>query len=867
MTSRSLPQDLPGLDPRWSRFIEVTDGDGQPVIWHLLDTHAEQAHPKDAHPASHPGALPDSTEATELTVICVHGNPTWSYLWRNLMAQVQRDLGPKVRVIAVDQLEMGYSQRTGRTRRLVDRIDDLGRLTDALNLAGPIVVVAHDWGGPVGLGWAEQHRDQLAGVVLFNTAVHQPAGAPAPAVIRAARTGPMLALVTSRTDAFIRGTTRLSGSRMAAEVARAFRAPYGERARRAGIETFVADIPLEPGHPTAACLDAVAAGLPALGDVPVLLLWGPGDPVFSDLYLSDLRARMPHASVHRYEGARHLPMEDSPAAIPDLLMWLEAAVLAGKPMRSPRGAVPSSGRLWASLERRADVDPDGTCLVEMGPRGEKQRVTWAQMREQAEGLARGLHARGVQPGDRVSVLIPPRADMIAVVYACWRIGASVVVTDSGLGLPGMRRALRGAHPDHVIGIPAGLALARTLRIPGLRMSASALPGLARSGSSEPIPGVPDREREAVLAFTSGATGPAKGVIYRQWQVERTRDALAEHYGISDADSLVAAFAPWSLLGPTLGIPSVIPAMDVTKPRTLTARALAEATHSVGGSLLWSSPAALANVIRTADRLSTPQRAALADVRIAMFAGAPVPIASLVRARGLFAGAVIRTPYGMTEALPVADVTLDEIEDAGPGDGVLVGRPIPGVELAVCPLDSLGRPLGARTTEADVTGEILVRGDHIRDGYDGLWATEYRASDEGWHRTGDVGHLDAAGRLWVEGRLAHVISTALGPITPVGIEQRVQELDFVDLAAAVGIGPVGCQQLVLVVTGAPGRDLLLDSERTAMVREHLLARLGSRVPVAAVLRRSQMPVDIRHNSKIDRRSVAEWAAEVLAGAVR
>jgi long-subunit acyl-CoA synthetase (AMP-forming) len=442
-----------------------------------------------------------------------------------------------------------------------------------------------------------------------------------------------------------------------------------------------------------------------------------------------------------------------------------------------------------------------------------------------------------------------------------------VVTDSGLGVRGMRRALRGSHPDHVIGIQAGLALARTLRLPGQRISARALAGLADSASAGPMPGVPDREAEAVVAFTSGATGPAKGVIYRQWQVERTRDALAEHYGIADSDSLVAAFAPWSILGPTLGIPSVIPAMDVTKPRTLTAIALADAARAVAGSLLWSSPAALANVIRTAERLTERQRAALAGVRIAMFAGAPVPIASLVRARELFSNAVIRTPYGMTEALPVADVTLDEVVDAGPRDGVLVGRPIPGVELAVCPLDQHGSPCGTRTTRSDVTGEILVRGDHIRDGYDGLWATDHRAWDDGWHRTGDVGHLDAAGRLWIEGRLAHVISTADGPVTPVGIEQRVQELDFVDLAAAVGIGPAGCQQLVVVVTGAPGREVLLDTDRTGQVREHLVGRLGVRAPVAAVLRRGRMPVDIRHNSKIDRGSVAEWAAGVLSGAAR
>jgi len=276
------------------------------------------------------------------------------------------------------------------------------------------------------------------------------------------------------------------------------------------------------------------------------------------------------------------------------------------------------------------------------------------------------------------------------------------------------------------------------------------------------------------------------------------------------------------------------------------------------------------VIRTQSALTPSQRDALTKVRIAMFAGAPVPLASLQAAQRLFQRAQVRTPYGMTEALPLTDVGVAEIAAVGAGDGVLVGSPIGGVEVQIAPLDVDGRPLLASTADAGITGEIRIRCDHMRDRYDALWATTHRATihqgtDAGWHATGDVGHLDDEGRLWVEGRLAHVIVTDAGPVTPVGIEQRVQELHWVDAAAAVGIGPRGCQQVVVVVTGAPGRGVLLDVDRTMQVREHL-RQAGLATP-AAVLRRDELPVDIRHQAKVDRVTLAAWASKVLAGAVR
>ena len=818
-----------------SRTVRALDSQGIERQWHLLDSWAHR------------------TGTPTLTLLCVHGNPTWSYLWRNLVAQAPTH----IRVIAVDQLEMGYSERTGVDRRLADRVIDLGNLTKTLELTGPIVTVAHDWGGPVSLGWALDHTSQLAGIVLLNTAIHQPENTHAPSLIRLARSRPLLNLNTRLTSLFITSTTGLSrvarggNPRLSKADADTYLAPYDEADRRAGVRHFVADIPLEDDHPSARELDRIAEGVRGLTDVPVLLLWGPDDPVFSDIYLHDLEERFPHAQVHRYEGARHLVIDDAPALVGDLLEW----VATGPVMPEQPGMVGTPSSLNDALLARAqDSTP---ALITMGESGSAHSISWALLADRVARVAGGFAEVGIARGDRVSVLIPPGPDLLCTVYALWRIGACAVVVDRGLGLRGMRRAIRGAAPTHVVGTREGLLLARTLRIPGARISTRDLATLIRFAS--PVNVQATQDDEAVVVFTSGATGPAKGVIYRHQQVSRTMQLLADHYELVQSDTLVAAFAPWALLGPGLGISSVIPDMDVTRPGTLTASDLAEAVVTAHGTVIWAAPAALRNVVATSDELSMKEQSALLDVRLVLSAGAPVPLPLLEEAARLFPNASLRTPYGMTEALPVAEANLDAIRHQGVGNGVFVGRALPGVEIAVAPLDRSASPSETLTADCDVTGEIAVRAAHIRDGYDRLWATTMRASrNPGWHRTGDVGHLDKQGNLWVEGRLAHVITTVDGPLTSIALEQRAIAAG-VKNAACVGIGPVGTQQVILILE-QPGESNLISAEETSAFRR------VCGYPFAAVMRMDTLPVDIRHNSKIDRLALARWATSILGGAL-
>ncbi len=862
------PPDLPGLESGWSRLVRVAEPDGTTRTFHVLDSWNGR------------------TDEPVGTLLCVHGNPTWSYLWRRLLA----DAPAGWRVVAVDQLGMGYSERIATPRVLDQRVDDLGRLTEVLGITGagrtlPVVTVAHDWGGIISLGWALRHRDQLHGVVLTNTAVQQPEGSHGPILIRLAHLPLVNQLSCRWTPLFVRVTTSLTWPRLPRQVRDAFAVPYSTVARRVPVGEFVVDIPFAADHPSHAALAAIADALPEL-DVPALLLWGPRDPVFGEVYLRDLQDRLPQTVLHRYEKASHLLPEDAPGYPAVIATWLDQKMPpASRPSQTqsdPVPAIPTAASAGSPRPRppvlaqlTAHAHDGGPAVVEIGGRS----ISWSELDDRVRKIAAGMTAAGLRPGDRVALLVPPSIDLTVALYSVWRAGGVIVVADRGLGLRGMGRALRGARLDYLIADTAGLIAARPMRLPGRRIAIRAQSSLLQrvgrvdenfpelAGLGVDRPGAPDAAAgdEAAVLFTSGATGPAKGVLYRHRQVRAQLELIRSTYRLTGDDRIVAAFAPFALYGPALGLASVVPRTDVTKPGQLTAAALGEAAAAIDATVIFASPAALRNVLATADGLSDVQRAALRRVRLVMSAGASVPAELLRRVQELVPAAELHTPYGMTEALPLTDVSLGDIEQAGEGDGVCVGRPLAGVTIAIAALDQSGRAADALTVSPGVTGEIWATAEHIRDRYDAAWVVDAAAAGHpGWHRTGDVGYLDDHGRLWVQGRTVHVITTADGPVTPVGIELRVQAaLEKAGLAAAahadvaaVGVGPVGIQQVVVVLTGK-GRPLA-GLEMTDVVR----AAAGT--PIAAVLIIKAVPVDIRHNSKIDRVAVGQWAAQILAG---
>jgi len=472
-----------------------------------------------------------------------------------------------------------------------------------------------------------------------------------------------------------------------------------------------------------------------------------------------------------------------------------------------------------------------------------------------------LRSRGVQPGDRIAVLIPPGIDLIAVVYACWRIGAVTVVADRGLGLRGLGAAVRSARVRHVIGPKAAIAAARLLRwAPRAHMiSLTSLDGSVMQGLDELDVAAPDFEASAAVVFTSGATGPAKGVRYTHGQLHAQRDALRTLYEITPADRFVAAFAPFAVFGPALGIGTGLADNDVTSPGTLTAAALDDACRRIDATMVFASPAALANVVRTANGPFP----ALAKVRLVMSAGAPVPIETLRAVAKLCPNAALHTPYGMTEVLPVADISLTQRLAVGEGRGVCVGRPVAGCDVMIAATDPSASVASLAVGE---TGEVVVRSPWMSSGYDRLWHTQQLARpviDVGvWHRTGDVGHLDGDGNVWIEGRVVHLIHTVDGSVAPVPIEVAAESVDGVQRAAAVAIGPSGVQQVVVVLEMAERSEGHAPAALAAAVRGACSPQL-----VAAVWTVKALPVDIRHNAKIDRTALGRTMERVLSGGAR
>ena len=210
------------VEPEWSRFVEVPGHDGVVRHWHVLER----------CPVAPLG-----------TIVCVHGNPTWSILWRSVLAQ----LGDRYRVIAVDQLGMGFSDRTER-RRYAERVLDLADVIEALQIDGPVIIAGHDWGGAISMGWALAAGDRLAGMVLCNTGIAVPAGRRGPWLIRLAAAGPVTDLVGHRTRIFVEGTLALSRARISQSAREAYRAPYRAAANRRAIAEFVADVPFGPAQ-------------------------------------------------------------------------------------------------------------------------------------------------------------------------------------------------------------------------------------------------------------------------------------------------------------------------------------------------------------------------------------------------------------------------------------------------------------------------------------------------------------------------------------------------------------------------------------------------------------------------------------------
>ena len=245
-------------------------------------------------------------------VVMLHGNPTWSFYYRNLVTAL-RD---RYRCIVPDHMGCGFSDKPGDDRydyTLSQRVADLERLLDHLGIDGGITLVLHDWGGMIGMAYAVRHCTRIRRLVILNTAAfHLPGEKRLPFVLKLCRDTRLGALLVRGCNAFSLAASFVGCRRnpMPAELRRAYRLPYDTWQNRIATLRFVQDIPLLPGDRSYELVSETAKGIAAFRDLPMAIFWGERDFVFDCSFLAEWEQRFPHAEVHHYPDAGHYILED-----------------------------------------------------------------------------------------------------------------------------------------------------------------------------------------------------------------------------------------------------------------------------------------------------------------------------------------------------------------------------------------------------------------------------------------------------------------------------------------------------------------------------------------------------------------------------
>ena len=530
-----------------------------------------------------------------------------------------------------------------------------------------------------------------------------------------------------------------------------------------------------------------------------------------------------------------------------------------------------------SPHRRAVVVPKGQ---DAHGRGVYAQLTFEQLEAEVDRLARGLAAIGVEPGDRMALFVPPGVEFLALTFALFRAGATVVLIDPGMGRTNLIACLEETAPAGFVAVPKAQAARLRYRskfrgatknvcvglsAPGLGVSYDRL--LSLGGGRRPLPQMQADDRAAVI-FTSGSTGPPKGVVYTHGMFDAQWQLIRDEYGIQPGGIDLPAFPMFALFNVAMGVTTVVPEMDATRPADVDAAKIVRTITDQGVTQAFGSPAFWNNVGRYCQQAGET----LPSLRLALSAGAPVPVPVLKRVTAAMTGEGSRfaTPYGATESLPACTITAAEVlsETAAmtaTGAGTCVGRPFGGVDVKVVriPDRPVSQMIELQDADAGEIGEILVAGPSVtREYFERPLATAQAKVHDGerlWHRIGDVGYFDDSGRLWFCGRKGHIVHTEHGPAYPVQCEPIFNEHPRVYRSALVGVGQAGSQIPTLIVEPEPGQFPRTAADRGTLVRE--LAEIGAANETSACVSRfafrKALPVDTRHNVKIDRPSLAEW----------
>lgn len=513
------------------------------------------------------------------------------------------------------------------------------------------------------------------------------------------------------------------------------------------------------------------------------------------------------------------------------------------------------------------------------------RVTFQDLNEEVDAVAKGLINLGIEPGHRIVLLVPPGVDFVTMVFALFRAGAVVVMIDPGMGIRQMIRCLASINPAGFAAIPKAHWLRSLFRrhFPSARFNLTV--------SSRRLPFTPPTWRQirgtdasgmatisrnaqdpAAIIFTSGSTGPAKGVLYRHGNFNSQVETLRDTYALSAGQIDVAAFPMFALFNAAVGVTTVIPPVHPSRPGKVNVREFVRVLLHCNPTQAFASPA----VWRPTAEFCIRSGITIPSLKHVLTAGAPIPTNLMEKLHQcLGPEAEIHTPYGATEALPVSTISSRTIvtetaSQTRSGKGICVGTRLGDLHWRIIPIhdgpiDSMDccppLPCGE-------IGELIVRGSVVTSEYVTSEAANRLAkiadSPGPWHRMGDVGYLDERDRFWYCGRLSQRVRTLGGPLFTECCEAIINAHPSVARSALVGVGEGDTQEPIMICEWNDNLRKLSRSQASALREEILALAQGSGCTrqISRVLFCRPFPVDPRHNAKIVRELLATWARSQL-----
>jgi len=538
------------------------------------------------------------------------------------------------------------------------------------------------------------------------------------------------------------------------------------------------------------------------------------------------------------------------------------------------------------LKKHAATDPNRKAVIVPMLRGGDGRrsydhYTFAWLDGKSDNYARGFVSAGIHRGTKTIVMVRPGIDFIAITFALFKIGSIPVFVDPGMGIRRMLHCFNETGAQAFIGIPIahvirvlGRGYFRTLKswiTVGRRWfwGGFTLEDMDIDEKDEFVIAESEPDELAAISFTTGSTGPAKGVSYTWKNMDAMLRQLKEQFNPGPGDIDCPTFPLFALFDAASGCTALLPDMDPQKPAQVNPDNIIEAVRDYRVSMMFASPALLNRV----GRYCRDRDILLPSLRTVISGGAPVSGAIMRCFKSVMSdeGELYAT-YGATECLPISSIgSRERLEPAmesmtNSGMGTCVGFPC-GLDVRIIvindlPVDSLSEDI---LVQGRSIGEIIISGDHVSPGYYERPADDALAKindrNKTWHRTGDLGWIDAQGRIWFCGRKKHRVVTDGGTLYSIPCEAVFNTHPAVFRSALVGVPRGGYQKPVMCIELEKAH-----REMNADRLERELLQIARRKEITknidTILFHPSFPVDIRHNAKIFREKLALWAAARL-----